>query len=100
MGKSQPIEIAGKYFTKKSDALNYLKNMLNRYSPEEKVSKTDAYFLTHALKMHPEANEKMGAGVNGFIVRRADYGTKCFWVERIDDTVEKFSYKHCVTAPK
>lgn len=100
MGRSQPIEIAGTVFTKKGDALDYLKNMLNSYHPEERVSETDAYILTHALEKHPEANEKIGSGISGFFVRRADYGTKCFWVERTDGTKERFSYKSCVTASK
>ena len=100
MGRAQPIEIAGNVFAKKGDALDYLKNMLNSYHPEEKVSEADAYFLTHALENHPDAIEKIGSGINGFFVRRADYGTKCFWVERSDGTEEKFSYISCVTASK
>jgi len=100
MGRAQPIEIAGKVFTKKGDALDYLKNMLNSYRPEERVSETDSYFLTCALEKHPEVNEKIGSGINGFFVRSADYGTKCFWVERTDGTVERFSYKSCVTASR
>lgn len=100
MGRSQPIEIAGKEFSKKGDALDYLKKMLNSYSPEERVSETDAYFLTHALNKHPEENEKVGSGISSFFVRRADYGTKCFWIKRTDGTEERFSYRSCVTTSK
>jgi hypothetical protein len=35
-----------------------------------------------ALARHPEAKEKIGAGVKDFSVRKADYGTKCFWMNR------------------
>jgi hypothetical protein len=26
----------------------------------------------------------------------ADFGTKCFWVNRIDGTTEKFAHRACV----
>jgi hypothetical protein len=45
---------------------------------------------------HPDAGAKMGCGVNHFSVRSADFGSKCFWVNRTDGTTEKFSYKACI----
>lgn len=96
MAKAQPVTIDGIFFEKKRDALFYFKEMLNRYSIEECVSDVDAKFLLEALKNHPEANEKAGVGIDGFIVRRADYGTKCFHVKRTDGSTERFSYKSCV----
>ena len=96
MGRAQPIEIAGKVFSKKGDALEYLKNMLNSYQPEEIVSEVDTYFLRHTVDKHPNSKEKIGVGIRGFFVRRADYGTKCFWIRRVDGTEEKFSYINCV----
>jgi hypothetical protein len=75
MAKAQPVTIGNHFFEKKGDALNHFKEMLNRYSIEERVSDEDAEFLFEALKNHPEADEKAGVGIDGFIVRRADYGT-------------------------
>ena len=98
MGRGQSIEIAGHIFSKKSDALAYLKDMLNRYHPEEAVSDVDANFLRHALAKHPSADEKIGSGISSFFVRRADYGTKCFWIKRVDGTEEKFSYISCISS--
>lgn len=96
MARAQPVEISNMKFSKKGDALNYLKTLLNSYSPEEHVSTEDEKFLLEALKMHPEAKEKIGVGVEHIFVRRADYGTKCFWVKRTDGSEERFSYKSCV----
>ncbi|MFG6554575.1 MULTISPECIES: DCL family protein [Rhodobacterales] len=45
--------------------------------------------------MHPEAAEKIGPGIESFSVRTADYGTRCFWVNRVDGTTEKFSFRAC-----
>jgi hypothetical protein len=51
--------------------------------------------LTHLMHMHPEAAEKIGPGIESFSVRTADYGTRCFWVNRVDGTTEKFSFRAC-----
>lgn len=96
MAKAQSIEIAGQKFEKKGDALAYMKAMLNRYRPRATVSDPDAAFLAEALKRHAEAHTKIGAGVRGFEVRAADYGTQCFWILRTDKTEERFSKKSCV----
>lgn len=93
MAKAQSIEIAGHKFERKGDALDYMEAMLNRYRPGPSISTTDAAFLAEALKRHPEARRKIGAGVRSFEVRSAEYGTQCFWILRADDTKERFSYK-------
>tara|TARA_B100001989_G_C24541151_1_gene467630 strand:+ start:1882 stop:2178 length:297 start_codon:yes stop_codon:yes gene_type:complete len=96
MAKAKPVKIGGMSFDRKGDALSFMKNMLNKYSPEEKVDEIDSKFLSSAILRHPEADDKIGVGIKHFFVRRADYGTKCFWLERIDGTVERFSYKYCI----
>lgn len=97
MARAQPIEIAGVPFSKKSAALSYMRGILTKYHPEEMISKVDARFMAKALENHPDASEKIGLGVKSIFVRRADYGTKCFWVERLDGAEVKFSYKYCAS---
>lgn len=96
MGKAQPVDIAGHQFERKTDALAFMKVMLNRYRPGDTVSAVDGMFLSEALKRHPDAITKIGAGARAFEVRSADYGTQCFWILRIDGSEERFSYKNCV----
>ncbi|ABR60068.1 DUF3223 domain-containing protein [Sinorhizobium medicae] len=96
MTKAQSVEIAGHQFPRKTDALAFLKVMLNRYRPGDIVHAEDEVFLLDALKRHPEAAIKIGSGVRGFEVRSADYGTQCFWILRVDGTDERFSYKSCI----
>lgn len=96
MAKAQSVEIAGHYFPRKTDALAFLKVILNRYRPGDIVHAEDEVFLLEALKRHPEADIKIGSGVRGFEVRSADYGTQCFWILRVDGTDERFSYKSCI----
>jgi len=61
----------------------------------EKIAR-DNLTKQDCLSHHPEYEEKVGCGVDTFSVRSADFGTKCFWVNRIDGTTEKFSHKACV----
>jgi hypothetical protein len=96
MANAQLVKIAGHQFSRKTDALAFLKVMLNRYRPGDTVGAQDSEFLLEALKRHPEAVTKIGSGVRGFEVRSADYGTQCFWILRVDGSDERFSYKSCI----
>jgi len=84
------------HFAKRGDAVAYLNNMLHRYDLGDKVSVADAVILRAALNRHPEAAVKVGCGVTHFSVRTADFGTRCFWVNRIDGSTEKFSHTACI----
>lgn len=92
----KPITIGPHQFSKKADAEAYLKAMLERYDVGDRVSAQDAEVLHAALAHHPDAAAKVGRGVTHFSVRSADFGTKCFWVNRVDGSTEKFSYRSCI----
>lgn len=96
MGAKKPVTLGPKHFDKKGDAVAYLKAMLRRYDVGDRVNAADALVLEAALARHPEAKEKIGTGVRDFSVRSADFGSKCFWVNRTDGTTVKFSHKACV----
>ncbi|WP_233831754.1 DCL family protein [Paraburkholderia sp. ZP32-5] len=88
---AKPITLGPLQFGKKGDAVTYLKAILNRYDVGDRVNADDAVILKAALEHHPKAAAKIGCGVTDFSVRTADFGTKCFWVNRPDGTTEKFS---------
>lgn len=96
MAPKTPVTLGPKHFEKKGDAVAYLKTMLHRYDVGDRVNAADAIVLKAALARHPEAEEKIGAGVKDFSVRSADFGSKCFWVNRTDGTTAKFSYHACI----
>jgi hypothetical protein len=83
-------------FPRKMDAQLHLKTMLQRYDPGDRVTDADAIILEAALRRHPESAEKIGCGIKGFSVRSADFGSKCFWVNRLDGSTDKFSYRACI----
>ncbi len=93
---AKPVTIGSMYFAKKGAAVAYLRDMLNRYDVGDRVNADDERFLRTALALHPEAEAKIGCGIAYISVRSADFGSRCFWINRTDGTTEKFSYKKCV----
>lgn len=88
---AKPINLGALHFARRGDAVAYLKEMLNRYELGDRVNSEDSEILMAALGHHPKGLSKIGCGVAHFSVRIADYGTRCFWVNRTDGTTEKFS---------
>ncbi|AVY94670.1 DUF3223 domain-containing protein [Microvirgula aerodenitrificans] len=93
---AKPITLGPMYFERRGDAKTYLKQMLNKYDLGDRVSAEDETILRAALANHPEAATKIGCGISCFSVRSADFGSRCFWVNRTDDTTEKFSISGCI----
>lgn len=92
---AKPVEIGSLSFARKGDATDYFREMLYKYDLGDKVSADDAAILKKLVEMHPEAHDKIGVGIASFSVRTADFGTRCFWVNRVDGSTEKFSFKAC-----
>jgi hypothetical protein len=96
MAKAIPLQLDGRDFAKKGDALLHVRARLQSYSPGQRVADEDEALLRALLARHPDSVAKTGSGVDHFMVRSADYGTKCFWVVRTDGSTERFSYKECL----
>lgn len=92
---TKPVKIGSLHFDRKGDADAYFRAMLYKYELGDKVSSEDDKILTELLLSHPESTDKFGPGIKSFSVRSADFGTRCFWVNRIDGTTEKFSFRAC-----
>ncbi|WP_425989256.1 DCL family protein [Ensifer sp. R-19] len=95
MGKRQLIEIGDETFRSQAEARERFRGILYKYALNQTVDEADDRFLRLALQRHPESAVKVGPGIKRFEVRSADYNTRCFWVIRVDDTVERFSFKEC-----
>ena len=93
---AMPVTFGPMYFERRGDAKAYLKQMLNKYDAGDCVSSDDEIILRAALAHHPDAARKIGCGISSFSVRSADFGSKCFWVNRTDGTTEKFSISACI----
>lgn len=97
---SKPIMIGALEFSSRGDAYAFLKAILARYDVGDKVNAADSAILRDALLLHPESTAKIDSGIQSFSVRTADFGTKCFWVNRVDGSTEKFALRACVYGTK
>lgn len=93
---AKPLTVGSLQFTKRGDANAYFRDMLNRYDLGDKLSASDEDIVRALLALHPKSDEKIGCGVTHFSVRSAEFGSKCFWVNRSDGTTEKFSFATCI----
>jgi hypothetical protein len=92
---AKAVNVGSLVFAKKGDANVFFRKMLYKYDLGDKVSADDAEHLTCLVAMHPEAGDKIGVGIESFSVRTADYGTRCFWINRTGGTTKRFSFMSC-----
>lgn len=90
------ININGKVFRTKKAALDHFSAMLARYADGAAVEGEDEADLLALLTRHPEVQDKVGVGVDGFYVDQAFMGTRCFYVRRTDGSKTDFSFRSCV----
>lgn len=93
MPKSKPITAGKLYFKRKKDAEKYFSDILNKYDMLETLSEKDAEEVPDLLKLHPEAGEKIGNGVDHIYVDLSKEGTPCFWLERKEGNIDFSLYK-------
>ena len=89
---AKPIDLGHVDFKTQTAALGHFKDMLNRYALGEEISPKDHDDLLALIQRHPEAKQKIGCGVQRFVVNMSDKGTRCFWIERTDGSRTDFSY--------
>jgi hypothetical protein len=54
-------------------------------------------FLNELIKNHPDYDLKKGKGILDFFIKMTEWGTKGFWIKRVDGSETDFSYKQCLT---
>lgn len=83
-------------FKFKKDVIAHYKKILNSYGFNESLGEKDFNEVLGLLKIHPNAHEKIGPGIEEIIVTEIRYKTKCFKAIRVDSSCEIFSYIKCI----
>jgi len=97
MARSKPVTIGKLHFATKTDAINYVKIILNGQPLKTPIRGPENNEVLRALvTMHPRAAEKIGPGIQHFTVEHALHGTRCFYITRVDGTRTDFSYLKCL----
>jgi hypothetical protein len=95
---AKPILIGERTFPSQKAALDFAREVRDRYDDGEVIAEPDAAFLQDLLSLHPEADQKFGKGITHFSVQAdAVFGTtRHFVVHRKDGTSTDFSFKSCI----
>jgi hypothetical protein len=95
---AKPVFIAGMTFRSKSEAKKFFGAIRDRYADGMRLNDEDHALIRGLLACHPEANEKIGAGVAYFCVEtEAVFGrTRHFVVHRRDGSYADFSFHACI----
>ncbi|WP_084685318.1 DCL family protein [Nonomuraea coxensis] len=99
---AKPILIGERFFSTKSDALQECRGILYHYPVGACVQDpTHEQFLVDLLQLHPDAERKVGSGIDHFEVRANPlYPNKVsFFIVRTDGSETEFSFTKCLTPP-
>ena len=83
-------------FKYKKDVTAHYKKILNSYDFKESLDEDDFNNVLNLLKIHPNAQGKIGIGIEKIIVDETRYKTKCFNAIKADSSCEIFSYLKCI----
>jgi len=90
------VTIGNKEFKSKTAAKDFFREILNRNKRDVTIEGGDHDILLALVKLHSEAEEKMGTGVKRFYKAGNIGGTTCFWIERTDGTNKAFSFAYVI----
>lgn len=98
MSKRQSYVIQGETFATKSALQDRIKYILYHWPHGGRLPVGDFDFMMEVLAMHPDAEQKIGVGVDRMEVRRNPVytNTRGFWVIRTDGSETDFSYLECL----
>jgi uncharacterized protein DUF3223 len=94
------IDIGNLSFGTKKAAEDYIREIIASHEVGQYISFELQSFCMALFQMHPNAQEKSGAGVSHFFVALdPDFGrAKCLYLMRRDGTTTDFSWKKCLGA--
>jgi hypothetical protein len=91
------ISIAGKPYTK-ATAWQRCQRIFGAYLPGEDIANADdRAFVLDLIRRHPDAEEKIGAGVDRLLIRRnIPFRNVGVWIKRRDGTLTDVSMRRCL----
>jgi hypothetical protein len=98
MGQVKPIELGHRTFPTKTAAIEYFRSLLAHHAVGDVLCEGSPDFgdVRALLERHPERDQKVGCGIESFIIRLDNNKHKMFWLRRSDGTETDFSFYSCV----
>lgn len=99
MAQPIPVTLGGFTFKSKADAKKALRAIRDKHSDRKPIyDEDDVELLLGVVAVHPQATEKMGAGIDGFFVAKApQHSTHCFYLCRTDGSETDFSWNEALS---
>lgn len=102
MARRKKTQILDKEFGTQKQLKEYVQKILYAYELKQPLSPEDFQFMRSLLNHHPDAYEKIGDGIERMwiqenVVNRGK--SRGFWFQRIDGSIDNFSYKVCIETP-
>jgi hypothetical protein len=96
MSRSKPLTVGAMSFPTQKAAEDFIRQQLYNQPLSAVIPEPLHSFLVALVSRHPRSAEKIGPGVKHFTVEPASYGTRCFYLTRVDGTQTDFSFLKCV----
>ncbi len=93
---AKPQTIGSHSFGTQAAAVTFIQEVLYRHQLLKPINGADHEFLLDLLNKHPRKAEKIGSGVKYFTVEKAQGGTQCFYITRVDGSRSDFSFMKCL----
>jgi hypothetical protein len=93
---AKPLTIGTRAFDTQGAAREFIRQVLYRHALQAPIDGPDHAFLLELLSKHPNAAEKIGVGVKHFTLEKAQGGTQCFYITRVDGSRLDFSFEKCL----
>jgi hypothetical protein len=91
--------LGGLTYRTQADVATACKNLL-RWYPGTTLDERATAFLTDLLAMHPDAEQKIGVGIDHFEIRKnRGFPSNGFYLVRVDGSETDFSYRKCLCPP-
>jgi hypothetical protein len=88
-------------FGSKAEAKAAFRRILNDHPDDVPLRGDDAELVSLLIHegRHPQTAEKVGPGIAEIVVRPSGYGTRGFWLRRVDGSTVDFSYLTALDGP-
>jgi hypothetical protein len=96
MGKSIPVSIGNKHFASKTEAQDFVRSLVAKYSIGDFLNAEDKAFCLEMFSRHPHYPHKLAPGVDKIQLRVQEKGTKGFQIYKIDGTNDNISWTDCL----
>ncbi len=94
---AQPVCIGTRVYATKSAALDAIRCIRNEVYARTYTLPWEDSYLRDLIELHPDAEEKIGSGIDYFEARQNIGGTIGFWIVRVDGSETDFSFIRCLT---